>query len=192
MYERLYADIMLRLKTELPEDLYYHGQHHTIDVLSTLSQICKAEDVTGEDLILLKSAALLHDIGFTVSSADHERTGCDIANNILPEYNYSTEQITTICGMIMATRIPQSPKNRLEEIICDADLDYLGRNDFYPISNSLYKELKTRGVLSDMNEWNKLQIKFLTAHHYFTETCIKLREPEKQKRIEELKKITVE
>ncbi len=192
MYDRLYADIMLKLKEELPKELYYHGRHHTIDVLSTLTQICKAEDVTGTDLLLLKTAALLHDIGFTVGATNHEQTGCDMAHTMLPDYGYNTAQIDSICGMIMATKIPQSPKNKLEEIICDADLDYLGRNDFYPISNSLFRELKTRGVLSDENEWNKLQIKFLTAHHYFTQTNITTREPEKQKRIEELKKIIVE
>lgn len=186
-YERLYADIMLKLKEELPKTLYYHGQHHTIDVLASITQICQAEGVGGQDLILLKSAALLHDIGFTVNAVNHEHTGCEIARNILPDYDYTTEQIEAICGMIMATKIPQTPNTKLEEIICDADLDYLGRNDFYAISNSLFRELQTRGVIDNENEWNKIQVKFLLAHHYFTATNIKNREGEKQKRIEELK-----
>lgn len=189
-YERLYADIMLKLKEELPKTLYYHGQHHTIDVLASITQICRVEGVAGDDLLLLKSAALLHDIGFTVNAINHEQTGCEISRSILPNYDYTTEQIEAICGMIMATKIPQSPSTKLEEIICDADLDYLGRNDFYAISNSLYRELKARGVMSDENEWNKVQVKFLLAHHYFTDTNKKLRAPEKQKRVEELQKLT--
>lgn len=192
MYDRLYADIMLKLKEELPETLYYHGRHHTLDVLASLSHICREEGVDGTDLLLLKTAALLHDSGFTIAAADHETLGCDITRQILPGYGYSAEEIEVVCGMIMATKIPQSPKTKLEEIICDADLDYLGRNDFYPISKSLFKELQARGVMQDENEWNKLQVKFLTAHHYFTQTCINSREAEKQKRIEELKGAIIE
>ena len=37
--------------------------------------------------------------------------------------------------LILATKVPQKPKNKLEKIICDADLDYLGREDFDNISD---------------------------------------------------------
>lgn len=188
-YERLYADIMLRLKQGLRPSLYYHGIHHTIDVLSAISQICKAENVAGDDLILLKTASLLHDSGFMVQDVGHEDAGCTISRETLPGYDYSPEQIDIVCGMIMATKIPQSPKTKLEEIICDADLDYLGRNDFYPIAKSLYKELLERGAQIDETEWNKNQIKFLSAHHYFTSFAQTHREANKQQRIAELKKV---
>lgn len=190
-YERLYADMMLKLKEGLSPKLYYHGVHHTIDVLSSLTQISKQENVSGEQLLLLKTAALLHDSGFTETYTDHEEAGCRITRQMLPGYGYSDQDIEIICGMIMATKIPQTPDNKLEEIICDADLDYLGRDDFYPISNSLFKELVFRGVLNDENEWNKIQVRFLSTHHYFTATCQNQREANKQLRIEEIKKIVV-
>ena len=63
--------------------------------------------------------------------------------------------------MIMATKIPQSPRNGLEEIICDADLDYLGRDDFYEIGATLFEELKAYNVLQNEREWNRIQVKFL-------------------------------
>lgn len=188
-YERLYADMMLKLKEGLSPNLYYHGVHHTIDVLAALTHISKNENIAGEQLILLKTAALLHDSGFTETYTNHEEAGCRITRQILPDYGYSAQDIEIICGMIMATKIPQTPDNKLEEIICDADLDYLGRDDFYPISHSLFKELVFRGVLTDENEWNKIQIKFLSHHQYFTATCQNQREANKQQRIEEIKKI---
>lgn len=188
-YERLYADMMLKLKEGLSPNLYYHGVHHTIDVLAALTHISKNENIGGEQLILLKTAALLHDSGFTETYTNHEEAGCRITRQILPDYGYSAQDIEIICGMIMATKIPQTPDNKLEEIICDADLDYLGRDDFYPISHSLFKELVFRGVLTDENEWNKIQIKFLSHHQYFTATCQNQREANKQQRIEEIKKI---
>jgi uncharacterized protein len=191
-YNRLYADIMLRLKEGLSPVLHYHGVHHTIDVMAALSQIGKAEGVGDYDMALLKTAALLHDSGFLSTYTTHEEAGCNFSREILPSYGYSDEEITIICGMIMSTKIPQSPKTKLEEIICDADLDYLGRSDFYPIANSLFKELQNRGSIGDENEWNKLQIRFLSAHSYFTQTSRSLREPEKLLRIEELKRVVGE
>ncbi len=188
-YQRLYADMMLKLKEGLSPNLYYHGVHHTLDVLAALTQISKQENISGTPLLLLKTAALLHDSGFTETFTDHEEAGCRITRTMLPSYGYSAADIDIICGMIMSTKIPQTPDNKLEEIICDADLDYLGRDDFYPISHSLFKELVFRGAIADENEWNKLQVKFLSAHHYFTGTCQNLREANKQLRIEEIKQL---
>jgi hypothetical protein len=88
--------------------------------------------------------------------------------------------------------LPPKPKNLLEKIICDSDLDYLGRSDFIPVSNTLFKELKVRKKIDDINEWNKLQIKFISGHQYFTQTARSLREINKQKQIERIKQILEE
>ena len=112
-----------------------------------------------------------------------------LARKILPEFNYSDRQIETICDIIMATQLPPEPKNILEEIICDADLDYLGRSDFIPVSNTLYDELKAQNKIGSLNEWNKLQVKFISNHQYFTKTARSLREVNKQKQIERIENL---
>jgi uncharacterized protein len=93
--------------------------------------------------------------------------------------------------MIMATKIPQSPKNLLEQIIADADLEYLGRDvfEFEKISMSLFLELREREMIDDLEYWNRVQVKFLESHHFWTKSTIELRNEEKQKRLEELKTI---
>jgi hypothetical protein len=73
--------------------------------------------------------------------------------------------------------------------MCDADLDYLGRSDMIPVSNSLYRELKEMDKIESLLEWNKLQIKFITGHQYFTKTAQSLREVNKQKQIERIKQL---
>ncbi|HEX3007777.1 MAG TPA: hypothetical protein VHO90_09200, partial [Bacteroidales bacterium] len=108
---------------------------------------------------------------------------------ILPSYNYSPEQIEKICDMIMSTKMPPSPRNLLEEIMCDADLDYLGRSDFIPVSNALYEELKNRNLVGSLIEWNKKQIEFISNHQYYTSTALKLREINKQNQIERIKQM---
>ena len=108
---------------------------------------------------------------------------------MLPKYGYSEDQIDRICEIIMATKLPPNPKNLLEEIICDADLDYLGRTDFIPVSNTLYKELHEQNKIGSLNQWNKLQVKFISGHQYFTKTARSLREVNKQKQIERISRL---
>ena len=93
----------------------------------------------------------------------------------------------------MATKLPHQPADILEAVIQDSDLDYLGRSDFIPVSNMLYKEIVERsGSKMTMNEWNKVQIKFISNHQYYTKTAQSLREVNKQSQIERLKELVDE
>jgi hypothetical protein len=180
--------ILEELDRDLSPLLFYHGVHHTKDVLRMATSIGKREGVKGRDMILLKTAALYHDAGFLKNKhAGHEEEGCRIAQMELPRFEYSPEEVHTICGMIMATKIPQSPHNLLEEIICDADLDYLGREDFYHIGSTLFKELQAYQLIGDFESWNRLQVSFLSAHHFHTDTNHRLREPVKTHYLQELR-----
>ena len=182
--------ILDRLKKDLPENLTYHGYRHTIDVYNMAIEIAEEEGITDEhELLLLKTGALFHDCGFLQTYKGHEEVSCNIAKENLPTFDYTPNEIDAICGLIHATRIPQSPKNKLEQILADADLDYLGRDDFYKISNSLYLELRSISALKNEKDWNTIQVNFLETHRYFTNTCINKRKKEKQKRIIELKKL---
>ena len=188
-YEKAKAFVFAKLTTELLPNLSYHGIHHTQDVLTASIMLAKAEQISHADTLLLKTAALYHDVGFTVKYRNHEEAGCEIARNSLGHFGYNPVQIEEICDMIMATKIPQSPKNQLSYILCDADLDYLGRKDFYPIANTLYQEFLASGYVKNELEWDRLQVKFFESHHYFTDTANTLRLPEKNVRLAELKKI---
>ncbi len=178
--------ILKQLEDGLSPNLHYHGLHHTRDVMEAALRIASSEGLPEDQIRLLRIAVLYHDSGFVVNSKDHESHGCEIAKRNLPAYGYSPKEIETICGMIMATRIPQSPHNLLEKIICDADLDYLGRDDFNRISRSLYEEIKLSGQNLGERDWNLLQKKFLENHHYFTEFGKKNREPLKQQHLRKI------
>ncbi len=190
---RQFADlqeiILDKLEKELPDYLYYHNYKHTIDVVNQAELIGYGEKVSDEEILLLKTAALFHDAGHIISYLNHEYYGCQIAKEMLPQYNYTEEQIDKICELIMATELPPRPNTLLERIMCDSDLDYLGRIDFVPVSNTLYKELKAQNKIGDLNLWNKIQVKFLTSHQYFTSTANKLREVNKEKQIERIKSL---
>lgn len=179
--------ILERLHSDLPDHLYYHGVHHVLDVLKATLTLAEGEQIQEADaLVLLQTAALYHDSGFIYTYKEHESKSCEIVRTVLPAFEYNDAQIDQICGMIMATKIPQSPQNHLEKILCDADLDYLGRADFVPIAQSLFEELYGLGMINDKNSWNELQVSFLREHRYWTYTARQSRDQTKQQHLESL------
>ncbi len=186
-FEALKDFITNRLKTELAPELLYHSFEHTMGVYETAIRYAQAEKITGEDLTLLLTAALFHDSGFLFQMNDHEEKSCEIALSILPEYDYSAGQIERICGMIRATRVPQQPQNHLEQILCDADLDYLGGEDYDRISNHLYDELKIAGIVKSEQQWVDIQIRFMENHHFHTASAKQWREEGKANNLWKIK-----
>ena len=92
--------------------------------------------------------------------------------------------------MIMTTKLPQSASDQLEKIICDADLDYLGREDFYMISHRLKLEWNLKNVnKTTLREWYELQVKFLENHTYFTKAACESRIKGKQTNLEQIKEL---
>ena len=186
-YTTIYKLIIEKLEKELSKNLFYHSVFHVIDVISAVEEIAKKEGISGESLILLKTAALFHDTGFLYRSENHEEKSCEVAQQFLPEYGYSQEHIDKIEGMIMATKIPQNPKNHLEKILSDADLDYLGRDDFFIIGEKLFDELKFHGAIKSEYEWNLIQEKFLKNHNFFTIHSIATRSKKKDENLNAIK-----
>ena len=172
--------------SRLPDGLYYHNLEHTLDVLEASQRIGNAEGLSNGDLQLLKVAALFHDVGFVDSYENNEHLGAEYAAEYLPTYGYNDEQINKIKSAILATNLHTPPKCTFEKVLCDADLDYLGRDDFSHRSQLLFQELKKWGKIQSSNEWNETQKIFLAKDHYFTNYSKQVREPEVKKRLNEL------
>lgn len=176
---RLYVEEFLQ--RNLPEHLFYHNARHTVDVLEASVQIAERENIHDpEDLLILKTAALFHDTGMVKAYSGHEAVSCHFADTILPDFGFTKEQILRINQLIMKTKMPQSPDGILEKILCDADLDYLGRADYEEISQDLYREWKEIGRIYSTEQWRELQVDFLTQHHYWTNSSRSIRQPVKE------------
>ena len=178
-YELAYKKVEQFLLENLPKHYTYHTIDHIRDVVKQAERIAKKEKVDKLVIQDIKLAAWLHDVGYIWEPNRHEARGAEYATSILTEMKFPKSKISLITGMIMATKIPQSPKNQFEQILCDADLDYLGRDDYAVNSHNLLKEIELTKKISE-KEWLLLQEKFLKAHAYFTNTSQKLRNPSKQ------------
>jgi len=187
-FSKIKEHVIAKLDKGLSPKLTYHNLAHTLDVLKQAEIIAKKEGVPDElDLLLLKVSALYHDVGFINVYSGHEEESCRIAEPELLNFGFLPEQIGKVKGMIRATKVPQLPNTLLEQILCDSDLDYLGRNDFYVIGEGLFKEFTEHKVISSYKEWDLLQIRFLEKHHYFTKSAISRRQKEKQQHLTEVK-----
>ncbi len=181
-YEGAIDYAISQLREKLPTDLIYHDVDHTVgDILPSVVRLAGISQIEGEDLQLLRVSAAYHDIGFIHRYQGHELASARMAAQILPNFGLNDEQIERIMGMILATRLPQSPRNLLEEILVDADLDILGRNDFFKESLRLRFELALYGRPTNEQQWYQEQLNFLKEHKYFTEAAKSVRDAGKQK-----------
>lgn len=182
MQTQLACQFMLdTLKAHLSPLLTYHTVHHTQDVMKQADRIARAEGITDADTLhLLQTAACYHDAGFLNAYAEHEAESCRLATLYLPTFGYAPAQVAQVCQLIRSTRVPQAPTTFPEAILCDADLDYLGRDDYARISHLLLLEWLAYGHLADTANWVSIQRSFLGSHRYFTATNRYLREPGKQ------------
>ncbi len=178
------------LTNRLSPELTYHNLHHTKSVVNAANELARLEGITNSnDLFILLTAAWFHDCGYVNTYEKHEEESCRIAMELLPDAGYNQEQIHIICSLIMKTHVPQMPETILEKILCDADLDYLGKDDFVKEGANLYSEWKSRGRVQDESEFNRIQIGFLEKHRYWTSTAQRLREPVKSDHLRRLKEV---
>lgn len=184
-FEAIKKMVCSRLQ-QLDPRLTYHNLAHTFDVLKQSERIAIEEGVSGRDIWLLKVAALYHDTGFLKTYRNHEEMSCSVFLEDTADLQFSEEEKKKIQKIIMATKIPQQPHSLLEQIICDADLDYLGRDDFFVIGEELRKEFLEFGVVKNDEEWEQLQLNFLKSHKYHTNSSKMQREPHKQEHLLQL------
>ena len=185
-YEQVYSFLINKLEKGLPSYITYHDVQHTKNVIDAAVHLAKSENFIGDDLILLKTAALFHDAGFLQNYLEHEEISCKIAKKHLPDYDYTPGQIETVCKMIMSTKIPQSAAEGLSQLLCDADLYYLGGNEYEAYAEKLFIEFKKYGFVKNEPEWELRQLEFLSSHRYFTATAVRELGEVKQKNLQRL------
>lgn len=176
-----------RLVNELSEDLFYHGAHHTFAVVKAAGQLAYNEGISKRDYNLLLTAAYYHDSGFLFQYKSNEPFAAELAIESLPNFGYTTKDIDAVNKIILATQSHISPKSILEEIMCDADHDYIGTDEYHKIAKTLREELATTGVIHEDIEWLEVQHTYLTTkHQYFTKSAKVSRLPKKEQIIQEL------
>ncbi|WP_374949656.1 Pycsar system effector family protein [Mucilaginibacter sp.] len=168
-------------------NLYYHSEQHTIYMAGKATQIANHYQLNDRDFFITMAAAWFHDLGYMVDIANHEDESAKIAEEFLKEHGVDDAIATEIHNCIMATKMPQSPKVLIEQILCDADLFNLGTDEFFDKDKLLHKEIEAiHNVEISKQDWRLKSIAFLKSHHYHTDYCQVLLDNTKQKNMEKL------
>jgi len=140
-YGKVKDSFIERLRQELPSYCKYHSPEHTLDVIAHAEVIGNAVGLNDYKMGIVKTAALFHDAGFMIQRKNHELLSCDIFMEYAQKFGLPEKAMQDVNNCIAATEIPQNPKTDMECVLCDADLDYLGRTDFDEIADLLFEEL---------------------------------------------------
>ena len=128
-------------RDELPGSIKYHDANHTLHptkgVVAVANRIALSEGISENDRELLITAAYFHDTGYIREYDKNEPIAARMAGRILKLIGYKSSEIEKIQGMILSTDLDREPKTHVEKILCDADLDNLGREDFLRLDGRL-------------------------------------------------------
>ena len=178
--EKIFDD----LSNILDENYSYHNLDHTKRVIRAAVDIGSNYDLSDKDWRCLLTACLLHDYGFIESHVEHEKISAKLSSQILPKYGFSENEIEIINSLIIVTKLEKKPKNLLESIIRDSDLEYLGSEDFIKISPLLKKEWINCEVVKSDSEFYKIQYEFILNHSFYTDFMIKNSSNQKKENID--------
>lgn len=167
--EKIFDD----LSNILDENYSYHNLDHTKRVINAAVEIGSNYDLSDKDWRCLLTACLLHDYGFIESHVEHEKISAKLSSQILPKYGFSETDIQIINSLIIVTKLEETPKNLLESIIRDSDLEYLGSEDFIKISPLLKREWINCNVIKSDSEFYKIQYEFISNHSFYTDFMMK-------------------
>ena len=178
-------------RDELPAGIKFHDINHTLHptkgVVAVANKIAISENISEHDRELLIAAAYFHDTGYIREYEKNEPIAARMAGRILKLIGYKPDEVEKVQKMILATDPAREPKTHVEKILCDADLDNLGREDFFKLDGKLREGRRARGVdVSDDAKWYKGTLEIMKKHQYYTESQKKLREKGKQRNIKGL------
>lgn len=157
------------LNGSLPAWAVYHNIDHTEEIVRAARTIAQGCKLSKSETEIVELAAWFHDVGYTTTAAEHEEKGAQLAAEFLWANGYPQERLEKVVGCILATKVPQQPKNELEAVVCDADLIHLGKKRFFARSNLLRMEIERRtGKPFTDIEWLQKNIEFASQATFHT------------------------
>ncbi len=178
-------------RDELPAGIKFHDANHTLHptkgVVAVANKIAISENISEHYRELLIAAAYFHDTGYIREYDKNEPIAARMAGRILKLIGYKPKEIEKIQSMILSTDLDREPITHIEKILCDADLDNLGREDFFKLDGKLREGRGARGLdVSDDAKWYQGTLAIMKKHQYYTESQKNLREKGKQKNLKML------
>lgn len=177
------------LDAKLNPGIVYHTKEHTTNVLENAEKIGTETGLNGEEMNLLRIAALFHDTGYIEGNKEHEVKSAALARKFLEERNVHEEIIQNVEKAVLSTKIPQKPEDNIAAVLCDADLSHLASKNYFDLVEKMRKE-KSYFEQKTLDEYQFLfqSLEFFMAHNFKTEYGLNVLQPQKEENEKELRK----
>lgn len=193
--KKSYDQLLLLIREEVyqlfdkseDECYVYHSIKHTEYVAKAAAEIANHFQLSERDFFVVLAAAWFHDIGYLIDCHKHESEGAQKSAVFLERNGVPQADIKAITGCILATKLPQSPDNLLEKIVCDADFYHLGTDQFLKNNMMLLEEvraLKSKEISEE--KWRKSTVELIKKHHYHTDYCRLLLNDKKKRNLDSM------
>ncbi len=182
------AYIKLYYSDNIDPKYLFHDLDHTVQTVAAAIMIAEGCEMDERSLMLLQLAAWFHDTGYTEGPIDHEERSCTYADQYL-RGKIEDADLVEILALIRATKVPQQPKNLIQQVICDADLSHLGMESYWDRTGKLRHEfiIAQNNVMSEQ-DWVDFELNFMLVHEYHTPVAQEMFNKRKGKHIQQLVK----
>lgn len=177
------------LEDNLPDSIEFHTFDHAKYVVNSAEYIGKNRGLSDEEINIVKLCAWFHDVGWAISTENNEEDGAEIAGEFLASKGIKEDVISKVKESILATKIPQQPKDIIAEVLCDADLMHLSEPDYFERIKKMRQEwINLTGKKVSKRKFHSTSIKFFQKHNYHTNFAKKELQPKKEENLKQLQK----
>ena len=167
-YITLKEQVLDLLQQKFPEDKhFYRGATHTINALQVVEEYIDNMRLGTYEAQILRLGVLMRDLG-ELNQIENGEDGIALVKKLMAESGFTFVQTKVVADLVKAARHPHRPTNLLERIICDVDMEYLGREDHEQASEMFFQELYRNSMVSSREEWDQWQQELLETHQYHT------------------------
>lgn len=191
VYQKALTQVKEFIQTYFADNLnpnrIYHNQQHVLNVGDWAKEIADHYKLDAKSLFIIQTSALFTNVCFYENPNQYQKLSARLAEKCLRDLSVPEELIKNIKNGIMSTRLPQSPKNLMEQIICDADMYHAGLRDFALRSKLMRKELESiTGKKPSKQEWKQRNKELLQNHRYKTDYARQLLEKQQKQNLDDL------
>jgi len=115
---------------------------------------------------------LFHDVIYFPFKKDNELKSSIFAERLLKKYGFPIKDILIVKNLILSTVYPTNPKNKFQEIICDADISAVGTKTSYFLR--AIENLRKEWGLSKEHFYLKTQPSFFKSFMWYTKSANKM------------------
>ncbi|MCB8994763.1 MAG: adenylate/guanylate cyclase domain-containing protein [Bacteroidales bacterium] len=179
--------VFSKLEAELDKNLFFHSLEYTKHLYEYSSLLAKAEELDAEESLLLQTSTLLLNVGYTSGYENQENRSAEFARQQLPAYNYSEKQITIITNLILSTKWPPEPRNKLEMLMQDVKMEYVARADYIRLYKLLFLEQNHFLKSVDVLEFKRQQTELIKKVSFYSDSARRLREVQTEEQISRIR-----